>query len=268
MSPATPQTLGPLLVAQIETLIGWARQKEGTAGLGEKTEDLCRSYRALAICTLSEGADTTGFFHWLLHSPIMRKYYLETVDQKGLGAPQYRRVGFVDPILDAMAARQWELAVQIGHLSATDWLEGFEYEEDYCYGEFLRLAARGAMTEIPVVLSRWARVIGGGEDLRLTLAESIASHDSPGFEFGLRSLLQDAAARANQAASPDEGSVLASEYSFHPNRWVSIEGLALLAIAEREKIGVDFELEGCPRIARAANYPPFQPRAYPNRGLA
>jgi hypothetical protein len=52
-----------------------------------------------------------------------------------------------------------------------------------------------------------------------------------------------------------------------PNRWISVEGLAWLAAAERAGIPTDFELERCPRAARTGDYAAYSPRGYPNQNL-
>jgi hypothetical protein len=55
--------------------------------------------------------------------------------------------------------------------------------------------------------------------------------------------------------------------SFFPNRWVSIEGLALLAPGERRGLTIEDEIDACPRLARSDACAPCVARGYPQRGL-
>jgi hypothetical protein len=261
----TPESLGPELVSYVDWLIERAEGTQGKAELGPITEDLCLHLRALAICLFADDGEVDPFFQWLLHSPLARKHYLATVHSSGIGAPGDARLSFVDPVLDAMASRQWDLAAEIGAMSSKKWLDGDEYQDDFCYGEFLRNAV--ARSSLDGALERWRRALEGGADRRLDVAEAFAARDAAELEASLRALLEETAAKARTMADPNSPSPLASNYYFTPNRWVSVEGLALLALAEREGIAVDFELEGCPASLRTESYSPFRSRAYPHLGL-
>jgi hypothetical protein len=265
--PVTPDSLGPELVAFVNALIAQAERSQGSAALGEVTDELCRHYRALAICIMGDDGDVDGFFHWLLHSPLARRHYLTTVASRGLGEPKHSCSSFVDPVLDAMAARQWGLAADIVRLTSAEWLEGEEYEDDFCYGDFLRKIVTQSEGELDALLGRWRKAVEGANDPRLRVAEAFRDRDAGELQVTLGSLLRATEAHAQEMADPSTGSVFADDYPFFPNRWISIEGMALLAAAERAGIPVDYELATCPRAARTASYAPFRPRAYPNQGL-
>jgi hypothetical protein len=264
-SPLTPEALGPQIVSYLDWLVESAEQAEGTAELGPVIEDICVHYRALAICMFADDGNVDDLFHWLLHSPLARKHYLVTVHGQMLGEPRYARASFVDPVLDAVAARQWSLAAEISAFESSTWLEGEEYEDDFCYGAFLRCAITGSPTD--AVLGQWKRALEGGRDHRLAVAEALQSKAGTEFEQALRALLRANEAKARAMADPKNPSVLAEDFPFAPNRWMSIEGLALLALAERAGLLTHYELEGCPASARAASYAPFRSRAYPNLRL-
>jgi hypothetical protein len=265
--PVTPESLGPEILLHLEGTIPRAERNEGTAELGPIAEKLTEYYRALAICLLSDDLDVDGFFVWLLHAPVTWRHYLVSVGSKGLGEPEYLAASKVDPLLDAMAARQWKLAARLASLSSPTWLEGVEYEDDFCYGDFLRRVVTGAGTGMEGLLDRWQKVLEGGADPRLEVARAFHARDAAAFEEALRGLLDATEKKAMEMSDPISGTPRASDPPFMPNRWVSIEGLALLAAAERAGIPVDFELERCPRAARTGEYAAFQPRGYPNQGL-
>jgi hypothetical protein len=261
--PITPESLGPEIIISIEGSIAQAKRAEGSARLGPIAERLSQLYRALAICLLADETDPDGFFHWLVHSPLVWRHYLITVGTKGLGDLKAMGASNVDPVLDAMAARQWKLAAHIAGLLSPNWLEGQEYEDDYCYGDFLRRLVTGTETGMADLLSRWRDALEGGDDPRLAIAQAIHARSSDDFEPALRSLLEATDKRTMAMSDPITGSPLASDCAFFPNRWVSIEGLALLAAAERAGIRVDFEADHCPRIVRTGIYAAFSKLGYP-----
>jgi hypothetical protein len=264
--PVTPESLGPEILLHLEGTIARAERNEGTAKLGPIAEKLSVYYRALAICVLSDELDVDGFFVWLLHAPVTWRHYLVSVGSKGLGEPEYLAASKVDPLLDAMAARQWKLAARLAALSSPTWLEGLEYEDDFCYGDFLRRVVTGndGMADL---LDRWGEVLEGGADPRLEVARAFHARDAAAFEQALRDLLEATEKKAMEMSDPLSGTPRASDPPFMPNRWISIEGLALLAAAERAGIPVDFELERCPRAVRSDQYAAYRPRGYPNQPL-
>jgi hypothetical protein len=261
----TPDSLGPEIESHLELLVEQAEDAEGKADLGPIVSEMCLYYRALAICMLADDGNVNDFFHWLLHSPIARRHYLRSVYGPGRGQPGDGRLSFVDPVLDAAAARQWPLAAEIQTLSAKQWLDGEEYEDDFCYGDFLRRAVAESLTAD--TLDPWRRALEGGKDPRLTVAEALCAKDAEQFEEALRALLKANEAKARAMADPRSPSALAGDYTFAPNRWVSVEGLALLALAERAGLSTEYEVEFCPAIARKGSYAPFRPRAYPKQPL-
>jgi hypothetical protein len=264
--PITPDTLGPKVVDYLDWLVERAEALEGQPALGPIVEDMCDHYRALAICLFADDGNADDFFSWLLHAPLARKHYLVTVPAGAPGEARNRRASFVAPVLDALVCRQWKLAEELSALVSPTWLVGEEYEEDFCLAEFLRRTLADADTHD--VLERWRKALEGGQDKRLDVAVGLAAKDAPEFEAAVRGLLRANEARARSMTDPSTPSILASDYPFAPNRWISIEGLAFLALADKGRIATDYELQGCPAALRAGSYPPFRPRAYPHLGLA
>ena len=265
--PTTPESLGPELVSHLGDLISRAEAAEGTPALGAWAEELSIHYRALAICVFADDANVDALLNGLIHSALTRRHYLRTVGARGLSEPRFLRASFIDPVLDAMAARQWKLVTEIVGLSARQWLEGYEYEDDFCYAVFLQKASGDESTDIEELFARWEEVLEGAKDARLEVARALMSKSTAAFETALRSLLKYNEERAKEMADPTGGSILSSDYSFFPNRWVSIEGLALLALAERLGIVLDSDFSACPRIVRTASLSSFKPVAYPNEEL-
>jgi hypothetical protein len=265
MSSETPESLGPEIVAYLDYLVAQAESSEGTAVLGRVTEELCEHYRALAICLFADDGNIDDFFHWLLHAPLALLHYLRSVHVPGLGDTRYARASQVGPVLDAIAARQWKLATELSGLQLSDWAEGEEYEDDFCYGAFLRCMLLNQNSD--AVVDRWRAVLESTRDYRLDVAEALRSKDTAGLEEALRDYTRAEEARARKLSNPREPSLLAEALTFAPNRWVAVERLALLALAERAGIDTDFEIDACPRAVRDGTYAPFRSRSYPDLDL-
>jgi hypothetical protein len=262
--PVTPTSAKEELADYIGLLTDAAEARHDLAKMGKVCEDFSTHYRALGICLLSEDADVDGFFHYLVQSALTRRHYLQGIQRLGGGEPCYRRASFIDPAFDAIAAQQWRLAADIFGCVSHTWLEGEEYEDDYCYAEFIRrqVIENGAGAE--QLLSHWNGVLEGGADRRLDVAKALHARDVTAFYESLTSLLNAKEAEARAIADPLSGSVRADELIFFPNRWVSVEGLALLAIANRQGLDLQEDFLACPPLARAGRFSNFLSRGYPN----
>ncbi len=260
--PVTPFVLKEDLAAYVDFFTEVAEARVDPIKSGEEHEELSRYYRALGICLLSADADVEGFFHHLIQSALTRHHYLASVEASRGGDLRHRRASFIDPSFDAMAARQWKLAGDLFRLVAHTWTEGEEYEDDYCYAEAIRLFVANAPDGPGALLDRWRAVLDGGNDRRLDVAKALLARDEAAFRDALRSLIADEDAKAT--ALSEDGSVLTDDPPFFPNRWVSVEGLALLALAERLGMNVAGLFPRCPPPARACPSAPFESSGYPN----
>jgi hypothetical protein len=231
--------------------------------LGKVCEQYGGCYRGLGICALSGEGDVESFFHFLIQSAVTRRHYLVESRKAGGGEAYHRRASFVEPVLDAMATRQWKLLEAIFAEVSHDFMEGEEYEDDFAYAEFLRREFSGAR-DVDALFERWEEVLEGGADPRLDVARALHARDAAAFDETLRALLASVDSRQRAMLDPETGSALVEEPTFFPNRWVSVEGLALLAFAERLGIPVEGEYPGCPALVRGQRVPPFFSRGFPN----
>lgn len=261
--PVTPSALKEDLAAYVDFFTEVAETRAQPARAGEEHEELSRYYRAMGICQLSGDADVDGFFHYLVQSALTRHHYLNAVQASGGGDPRHRRASFIDPVFDAIAARQWKLAGNLFRLVAHNWTEGEEYEDDFCYAEVIGRLATDAPEGPEPLLARWQEILEGGDDRRLELTRALIARDKAAFSEALTALLAAQDAKARAIADPEDGSVLADEPPFFPNHWISIEGLALLALAERRGMEMPGMFKACPPLARTEVFSPFQSLGYP-----
>jgi hypothetical protein len=261
--PVTPAALEPDLEGYVDFLTEVVETRNDPLLAAEEMEDLSTYYRALGICRVASEGDVDGFFHFLVQSALTRRFYLKAAHAAGGGEPRYRRASLLGPTFDAMAARQWRLAGELFALASSDWTPGEEYEDDFCYAAFVRGLALDPTQDLAPLLERWRKILQGASDPRLDVALSFASRVPDEMTNALRALLEIEAAKAMDLADPDDGSVLADELPFFPNHWVSVEALALLALAERQHLELPGPFRACPPLVRAGVFGPFRPRGFP-----
>jgi hypothetical protein len=262
--PVSPSAIEPDLATYVDFLTEVAETRGNPLKMAEEMEELSRYYRALGICRLAGEADVDGFFHYLIQSALVRRHYLQAARADGGGEPNYRRASMLEPVFDAMAARQWRLAGAIFDLVSHEWSEGEEYEDDYCYADFVRRSLSEPAADLVTILERWARILDGASEPRLDVARSLVARDPEAFDTALRALLASDDGKMRAMADPVDGSVLADELPFFPNRWVSVEALALLALAARQQVEVPGLFPACPPLVRAGVFGSFSTRGFPH----
>ncbi|HOX46180.1 MAG TPA: hypothetical protein PK668_21430 [Myxococcota bacterium] len=263
-APVTPAALETELLGYVDFFTEVVETRGDPLEAAEELGELSRHYRALGICRLSADADADGFFHYLIQSALTRRFYLQAAQAAGGGDPRHRRASLLEPVLDALAARQWSLARELFELASAEWTQGEEYEDDFCYAAFVRRSLLEPRDDLVTLLARWERVLEGAPDPRLEVARSFVGRAPEAVAAALRSLLVTEGEKARAMADPEAGSVLAEELPFLPNRWVSVEALALLALAERRRIDVQGSFPACPPLARAGVFGAFQSRGFPH----
>jgi hypothetical protein len=171
---------------------------------------------------------------------------------------------------DAVGGQYWDAASEIARHSRMTQNPTWEHEDDFLYVAFLMtryflgpvaddqvsLAAH-ARTQSQM-LQRWTEVLDGDADPRLDLCDALLRGQAEAFSAAL---LQSADAReAEVRRKVSLGKLSEEDAAWFLPFWG--EGLALLRLAERDRLDVT---EGCPmvpEIARAKNHLPFDPRAW------
>jgi hypothetical protein len=252
------------IVPHVRLLIDVATQQTSARSLGKVCNEMAAHYRALGICLLLTEAESDAFFHWLIQSALTRKYYLGRSAAEGVLDDFQRRASVTGPFFDALASGQWGLARQIAALSPTTWWKEREYEDDFAYAFFLHTFIREPANTATLqgALDQYARVLAGGSDARLELCGALLAKDPDAFLKAFPSLLSEHDSKMKKLAATRE-----YEYTYEPNRYVMVEGLALLKLAESLGFDTEAEYPLCPSVARRADYAPFKPLGFPNLGL-
>lgn len=255
-------------VEYANVLIDVAAHQTSAAALGKLCTNIARHYRAMGVYDLLMHADVDGFYYGLIQSGLTRLHYLRRCAEEGLHGDPEQAAGVADPLLDAIAADQLRLAEEIARLAADDWMKGYEYEDDFAYARFIgQLVAEDGPEPMRATLDRFARALEGQYAPRLTVCEALLDRDQDGFDEGFADLVTAHVDRMEAVADPVEDSALAQEYTFEANRWVFVEGLALLRLAERRGLATEAEYDRCPSTARRPPTKPFVPASFPNLPL-
>lgn len=228
--------------------------------IGDLCEEISEKYRALAICRLLADADTDGFYHDLLRSAKIREYYLL----------RSRAENYLDfhmassrsqPFFDAIAVNTFELARNIMGLSSQDWLADDEYEDDFCYVQFLHKYIsfdEGLQHELNEILQRFETSLQGATSARLEICKAFLMKNQGHFDNAFNSLIEE---RSSEIKNEKERFVM-EDINIIVNRHVFVEGLALLNISEKAGLQTQNEYLFCPRIARLPMIRPFPNDGY------
>ncbi|HYO57922.1 Imm49 family immunity protein [Archangium sp.] len=231
--------------------------RERRAGLRQVLE-LCRNYRIAAIGQLLLLGDADAFRVDLYKSGRAYLYFLEGADEAQLITSR------AVPFFDALGARDFEGAREIARRSRRTWAPGVEYEEDFLYmdflmGHFFRDLSEAAAAEL---LQRYERALQGTEDIRLEVCHALLARQGEHLDAALDRMMDEREAR--QARLLEKGSL--SEEMWATECQVSIEGLALVALAERVGVPMRSDHLFIPSLARDGELPEEPPDAWMDPG--
>jgi hypothetical protein len=154
---------------------------------------------------------------------------------------------YANPLLDAIACQYWDGVAAIADASRTSWNPDYEYEDDFLYVRFLiEFGLRRDRGAGKRSVERYEEVLDGPPDARLEVCRALLDGDAGAFDEGLVRLLDERDERI-------QGLIVRGTIGDDAARWlahVSVEGLALLAIAEREGLETAEHYLHCPAIAR------------------
>jgi hypothetical protein len=202
----------------------------------------CGNFRIAGIATLFLTGLPEGLHRRLHRSGRAFLHYLQQVPEDALRTSQAL------PFFDALGAGDFDGAAGIARRSRRTWAQDVEYEEDFLFVEFLMqhffLDAGPAQGE--ALLERYEKALQGAEDIRLELCRALLHSQEENFNQSLERFLSERRDRLEELSEgrtvADE--LLATEWSF------SVEGLALVRLAERKSIPTEVEYLHVPSIAR------------------
>lgn len=218
------------------------------AGRSRHILTFCNNFRIAGIGSLFLTGTSQPFLHHLHQSGRAFAHYLRNAGNTDV------RLSLSRPFFDAAGAGDFDGAALIARHARRTWAQGEEYEEDFLFIEFL---IQHGVLEAPVaacedLLARYERALKGAEDLRLDVCRALLQADSDAFNQALALFLSDRKDRleAQAETTPIPEEFLATEWNF------SLEGLALVRLAERKGLETEEDYLHIPSVARE----PGQPR--------
>lgn len=203
---------------------------------------LCRNYRTAGICSLLMSASAAKFHHFLRKSAAA--FVFCTADT----SRRFTLTRSLPPLLDALCSGEFQLAATIARQVGATWDSSAEYEEDFLYTSFLcsHFLQTPASSRDEALVDRYGELVGEGVEPRLMLLTSFLRQDENLFGQGLEMLLAARDARYKRLAA--KGAVPLWELA--TEGFVSIEGLALVALAERKGFQTSSDYLHVPSLAR------------------
>jgi hypothetical protein len=223
--------------------------------LGEIAVQVTAKLRGAAIVALLVKGDSDTFFHNLIRSARCRLAYLQRLHDAQITGDHHQASGRVAPFLDAVAAADFASARQIVALSPRDWLQGHEYEDDFCFAQIVHglISVPTDVTRLQGLFDRYERLLDGQSDARVEVARAVARRDQAAFDEAFDALL----AQRTRQIEADIARKKIEEPVMIADRQVYVEGLAFLQIASRLQFVTQPEYMYCPSLARVPMQRPF-----------
>jgi hypothetical protein len=248
-----PREIHQLILPEIqESLLFFAGgyRMDETGNIFDK---LSECFQILAICHLLETGDIDQFRENLVRSGHARRYFLRKSREEGNIRDNHLALSRTDAFLDSVVAGHLELAKEIADLSVQQWEPDWEYEDDYYYLRILHNMVRNpeekSGAQFEELITRFEKSLEGGSSPRLNVCRALLVDNQDDFIVALNELIEEKQELDDQQRSSKVEADL-SDFTFWPRSFVSIEGLALLKIAEIVGFQIDDDFPLCPRIAR------------------
>jgi len=223
--------------------------------LGQLSMDLSAKLRCIAICVLLAKADSDTFHHNLIRSGISRIIYLRRCRDEECETDHNCVSGRYGAFLDVVAAGDFVRAKEIADLTPRTFQHPREDEDDFCYAQILHRLSGSLIREAELVqlLNRFEDSLDGEASMRLDLCKALVFRDQRQFDESFNRLLTERQLKfetKRKRGQVEEPEIVAERY-------VCIEGLALLRIAQSRDLKTDAEYLFCPSIARVSIETPF-----------
>jgi hypothetical protein len=227
-------------------------------GLGDLSLEVSYKLRTLAILAILADASTDGFVHSCTRAARARKLYLHRLAKEGIDRDHHFVSGCYEPLLDAIASGDMPLVQEIEKLSPADFRPPDEYEDDYCYAQLLQRMCRDSVpeAELEPLLERFETYLDGDYNPRFPVCRALVERDQDGFEHAFEDFLTTLGEIIQKKI---DGGRQVEDVHVFAQRHISIEGLALLRIADRRSIRTESDYLYCPSLARLPASRPCPP---------
>jgi hypothetical protein len=214
-----------------------------------QANDILLCLHTLAVATLLVDGNPQGFFLNLCRAAENGRRFLDLLRARKLAPPP---ASWNLPLLAALAAGSFAQADAIATASTTTWQhnEVREYEDELLWAVILQQLARQKpppASQVEPLFARLEKVNKKEYGSRCALARALLAQDASGFAKAF-----EAARLGYEIQIEKEAKAFGTPVtSFAPHRFLWLEGLALLRLAERAGIPLEgADPKYCPPLAR------------------
>jgi hypothetical protein len=215
---------------------------------GELSLEIGHKLRSLAIMAVVSKGDQSLFAQNLTRSGRVRLTYLQRLRLEGVNYDHHSASARIDGLMDAIAASDLELSRQIISASRSSWLEGAEYEDDFCHAQLIHQLVSQEKDEAAVtaLIEQFEKVLDGQPGARLDVCRALLNRDQSAFDDAFERLIQE---RETKIAA-DKARFQLEEPEVMSQRLIFVEGLAVLRLATLHGLKTESDYLFCPSIAR------------------
>jgi hypothetical protein len=224
--------------------------------LGELSLTASQKLRSLAIMALVSKGDRLLFGQNLTRSGRVRLAYLQRLRSEGTGNEHDGASARIDGLMDAVAASDLSLGLEIVAASRRSYLLGAEYEDDFCYAQLIHRLVSQESDEpaTSALIEQYEKVLEGQPSARLDVCRSLLNRDQSAFDKSFDSLIHE----REEKIAADKARFQLEEPEVMSQRLIFVEGLAVLRLATLHGLKTEPDYLFCPSIARlseAVNVP-------------
>jgi len=220
---------------------------------------LCERFRRRGVCNYLLTGNPTAFSFNMMQSAGAALAVLPEIDEAQKVGSQAK------PLYDAIGGGFWDAAAVLARLNRTTWNQTREYEDDFLFVTFLvkHFFMNASEGECRQIIVEHERAAEGQDAEHRDICVAFLEKDGQRFHNALNKILATRAAKVEALVEQD---VLAEE-DWSWLRYFSLEGLALLRLADCIGLSTGTDYLHVSEGLRRANVPPFDPNAW-RRGRA
>jgi hypothetical protein len=219
-----------------------------------QVDTITRELHLIAVATLLVDGNPQGFFLNLCRAAENWRRLHGLLRSRKLAPPPTTKTM---PLLAALAAGHLELADALATAPTAERLEAEEYEDEYLWASILRHLARqtpSPASTVKPLLTRLHQANKKEYGHRCDVALALLAKDGAGFAKAFEKARLDYELNTEKKAAS-----FATPFTpFAPHRFLWLEGLALLRLAERTGFVLeDADYKYCPPLARVPMSAPY-----------
>lgn len=215
---------------------------------------MCFRFRQRGVCSFLLDGDPRPLFTNLMQSAGVCMAVLPTLDDA------QKVTSHTKPFYDAIAGGFWDAAAHIARASRSTWNRSKEYEDDFLFVWFLMqhffLGAPEA--DCRAIVAAHEAAAEGEDQAHRDVCLALLEKDAPRFDAALRKLVDERAATVEglveREAMPEE--------AWSWLRYFSLEGLALVKLADRAALPIARSYLHISEALRPNPTFPFDPNAW------